>query len=388
MRKYQCVQKHEECGGEYCQDCFEKQLKIDRLEEENKQLKARLRYREKKDKQPFGLSTPSSKITIKQGSLEENQKKKGGAKQGHKGHGRQTFNENEADGIVDLKVEDTSCPNCGGELYVKEIETRSIVDSVILEALNILYRCEVKRCKCCRTEVKRKPDVLPQYKYGNNLIAETVIQHYGQGIPLESIGKMWGKRVSTSALQNILHNLADKFTPAIEKLEAEYRKQPVKHADETGWRTDGKNGYAWLFCSETISLFKFNKTRGQVVAEETFGTENLPGTLVVDRYNGYNKVPCNIQYCFEHLKRDLIKLGERNPDSEEVHRFVRVLLPRIRRAISLQRRKIPDATYYTRSKVLKIKILECINESASHPGIQAYQDIFRSHPNRPIPLGG
>ena len=34
---------------DYCEDCLAKQVKIDRLEEELKQLKAQLRYRNKKD---------------------------------------------------------------------------------------------------------------------------------------------------------------------------------------------------------------------------------------------------------------------------------------------------------------------------------------------------
>ena len=31
-----------------------------------------------------------------------------------------------------------------------------------------------------------------------------------------------------------------------DRLMEEYRRAPVRHADETGWRNDGANGYAWL----------------------------------------------------------------------------------------------------------------------------------------------
>jgi transposase len=44
-----------------------------------------------------------------------------------------------------------------------------------------------------------------------------------------------------------------------------YRNSPVKHADETGWRTDGNNGYAWLFCTPEISIFRIRKTRSASV---------------------------------------------------------------------------------------------------------------------------
>jgi hypothetical protein len=69
----------------------------------------------------------------------------------------------------------------------------------------------------------------------------------------------------------------------------------VKHADETGWRTDGRNGYSWLFCTPQISIFRFRNSRSAAVAKEVFGDTPLPGVLVVDRYNGYNKMPSKIQ---------------------------------------------------------------------------------------------
>jgi len=60
-----------------CDDCLAKQIKIDRLEEELRQLKAQLRYRTKKDNQefPFGSSTPSSRKTFKENSSEDNKQK-------------------------------------------------------------------------------------------------------------------------------------------------------------------------------------------------------------------------------------------------------------------------------------------------------------------------
>jgi transposase len=62
----------------------------------------------------------------------------------------------------------------------------------------------------------------------------------------------------------------------------EYRKAPVKHADETGWRTNGHNGYAWLFATSRLSLFLFRQTRAASGPPQVFGKLWLPGCLVVD----------------------------------------------------------------------------------------------------------
>ena len=72
-----------------CEGCLEKQRKIDQLLEELQRLKAKLRYQERKDKEGFfGSSTPSSQLPLKTNTNQENRNRKGGARPGHKGHGR------------------------------------------------------------------------------------------------------------------------------------------------------------------------------------------------------------------------------------------------------------------------------------------------------------
>src|SRR4030042_4866311 len=87
----------------FCYSCFEKQEKIDKLEQEVQQLKAKMKYRGKKEKEGyFGSSTPSSQRPFKENSSQENQNKMGGAQKGHKGNGRRAVDEDEADRIEDI----------------------------------------------------------------------------------------------------------------------------------------------------------------------------------------------------------------------------------------------------------------------------------------------
>ena len=74
----------------YCKGCLEKQQTIDRLVEEVKRLKDKLRRQERTAlEEPFGASTPSSKRLVKPSSTPENRARRGGAKPGHDGHGRE-----------------------------------------------------------------------------------------------------------------------------------------------------------------------------------------------------------------------------------------------------------------------------------------------------------
>ena len=66
---------------------------------------------------------------------------------------------------------------------------------------------------------------------------------------------------------------------------------------------------------------------GKAAALEVFGAKRRPGTLVVDRYAGYNKVGCAIQYCYAHLLREVQDLGKEFAQQAEVQRFVETLAP-------------------------------------------------------------
>lgn len=370
-------------GISYCEACFEKQQRIDHLEEEIVSLKTKLRYREEKDKEPFfGSQTPSSKILIKENSPEENRKNRGGAKKGHTGNGRKSISEDKADEIIDRPVEEEKCPHCGGELEYKETIWRSVVDVFLNKARKLLYKCEVKRCVKCNKTVSDKPPVLPRNKYGNNLIANSCIMHYFHGMPLKRLEDLWGKEVVNGNLIKIFHRLANMWRPAILMLREEYRRHPVKHADETGWRTDGRSGYSWLFCTDNISIFNFEETRSSRVTKEVFGNKQLPGVLVVDRYGVYNKSPCKLQYCYAHLLRKLEDIGKEFPDQKEVQTFVSVLAPLLAEAMHLRSSPVSDKKYYKRAKKLQIEIQKIIRAPSEHPAVQNYQDIFRNNGHR------
>jgi hypothetical protein len=91
-----------------------------------------------------------------------------------------------------------------------------------------------------------------------------------------------------------MHRLGELLKDIPDRLVEEYKKAEVKHANETSWRTDGQNGYAWLFTTDHTAVYRFRKTRSAKVAHEVLGQKKLPGYLVVDRYGGYNKSPCKI----------------------------------------------------------------------------------------------
>jgi transposase len=365
----------------YCKACIEKDLKIATLEETIKGLKAQLRYRERKEEEgPFGLSTPSSKVPFKKDASEEKRNKKGGAVPGHRGHGRISVTEEAADLVID-RDGPACCPNCGAPLVaVKKQTNRTVIDNAPREPKRILYHLHHRVCPNCKKEFTAKAPVLPRSLYGNHLTAQVVVMHYFHGIPMGRICEMTG--INVGSLVDIFHRLGRYVAPCLEALKNAYRQDAAKHADETGWRNDGKSGYAWLFCTALVSIFLFKNTRSASIPKGIFGSERLPGVLVVDRYAGYNKLPVKLQYCYAHLLRELEKLEKDFPDEHEVAAFTGELIPLLAEAMHLAAKKISDRDYYHKAQKLKKEIMQVARSPARHLGVRAYQDIFTTHEDR------
>lgn len=360
-----------------CSGCYNKQRKIDELRDKVQQLEQRLGYRKRKEKEGyFGSSTPSSKVPVKVNTSEENQTKNGGAVIGHKGHGRRSATAQTAETEDRIAVEASVCPDCGEPLEDRGYEDRTVVESFPVRAKKKLYHLGQKRCPKCRKVITAKaPAVLPRNLYGNQLLSHVATNHYLHGIPLGRILEEIGISEDGSLI-GALHRLGQLFAKIPDRLMMEYRQSAVKHADETGWRTNGAGGYAWIFCTTETSLFLFRKTRSAQVPKEVFGEEKLSGVLVVDRYNGYNKTPCSIQYCYAHLLREFEDLEKSFPEDAEIKSFASVAIPLITEAIKLRAQPISDDEFYKKAKLLKEQIIEVMKRPAKHLGIRRLQDIF------------
>ena len=349
---------------------------IDRLQEEIVRLKARLRYQERTAQEgPFGSSTPSAKVPIKANTPPESSPRRGGAKPGHRGYGRRDIPSNQITHQESVSAPER-CPYCGGPLDPKGSKPRTIIDVDPVRKEVIRYELQQGDCgHCHRTFTARPAGVFAKGLFGNQLLTHLAVEHYVQGVTVGHLSTQLG--VGQGSLWAALHQLARRLASVPDRLLLEYRRTRVKHADETGWRNDGHNGYAWLFCTERISLFRFRQSRSATVAKEVFGAKRLPGILVVDRYNGYNQTPCSIQYCYAHLLREVQDLGKEFPEVGEVSQFVGSFAPLLAGAMQLRAQPLSAAGFHQQAVDLKAQIQTLVQASAQHPGIQKIQNLFR-----------
>jgi transposase len=365
----------------YCKGCLNKQQKINDLEEEISALKSNLHYQERTAKEGFfGSSTPSAKIPVKPNSQKAHQRNRGGGKVGHQGHGRASICQEDAEKVEEIPIGNI-CPDCRSTLEQKGTKARTVIDCQPVKMKKIVYHLQRKRCPKCKKLISaRAPGVFAKCLYSNQLLAYVAVQHYIYGNTLGQIEKQTG--IGYSSLVDAMHQLSKKMKDVPNALITAYRASEVKHADETGWRTDGNNGYAWLFCTPKISIFRVRKTRSASVPKEVFGEKPVPGVLIVDRYNGYNKLPVEIQYCYVHLLRTVKDLEKDFPENAEIKSFVEALAPQLSNAISLRTLGITEKQFKQQAAKIKNEIINITNRQAKHPAIQKIQDIFREKADR------
>jgi len=363
-------------GVNLCDGCLDKQREIDRLKEEIQSLRQKVSANQRRSRQGFfGLSTPSSQLPVKADSIAENQAQRGGAQTGHVGGGRQVFSAEEADETRIAKVSTETCPGCECRLSRQSSNERGIYEIERERVKRIYYAIERKVCPRCRLIVSgRVGNAFARVALSNELVVEVAEQHYVLGRTLGQIAERFG--INYSTLADSLKRIGKQLAPGLERLKKDYRQSVVRHADETGWRTDGGNGWSWYFGSKEVSLHLFRETRSASVVREVFGTERLKGVLVVDRYAGYNRVGCEIQYCYAHLLREMKDLEQEFETNEEVRNYTRQMKLHLTDAMQLRKRGLSEAEYLQQATAVKLKILELSDRQTKHPAVRKWQDFY------------
>jgi transposase len=126
---------------------------------------------------------------------------------------------------------------------------------------------------------------------------------------LAMINEVFSVPMSLGGLSNCEAQLADALEHPYNETVEYVRGQDVTHADETGWRRGNRQrGWLWTLCCGGAAVFMVHAQRGQKAAKKLLGA--FCGTLVSDRWGGYNFFGGVRQICWAHLKRDFKAISE------------------------------------------------------------------------------
>jgi len=226
------------------------------------------------------------------------------------------------------------CIDCGGELgkptvtYSRQVIDLPIVSYSVTE--HVIFKRWCYACKkCIQPEVDLTTSVLGRGRIGINLASTIVTLRDRVRLPIGMIAKylklFYSLHLSKGEIVELLHTAASIGKPRYEKLLEEIRNSDVVHADETGGREDGRNGYFWSFSTKNIHFLLYRKSRAAKVVEEIVGeeSEKFNGVLTTDFYAAYNTYAGFHQRCWVHLLRDIHKLKEKHKKHPPLYKWAK-----------------------------------------------------------------
>lgn len=355
------------------------ELKLERRK--NRRLEKQLNRRTGKEGY-FGLATPSALRINKPGATADNREKKGGAKVGHTGHGRKDFSITEADEVIVLDREPPPCDcGCHRGWMAGEIREHCVIERIPARTEKRFYlKTEFACIGCGQRTTMPTPNVIPNGRYGNSIVAHLLAEHYLHGLTAGNVSRR--ENIHEGSFFQMAARCAAMLKPTFEQLLVKLRSCEIVHADETSWRNDGCKAFGWIFANSELTVLLFRDTRSGKVARGVFGDDPLEVNVISDRYKGYDKLKVNRQYCYTHLLRDLKNLEKDFPDELEIAAFAVEIKPLLKSAIAMYKSPLPLPEYRRTADAIKDKIMDACNREANHPGIQHFQNIFRKHPER------
>lgn len=204
------------------------------------------------------------------------------------------------------------CPHCATPLAGGWVQRRREVLEAPAVPLRVVEHVYLARqCPQCRRRIVPPAEldgvVAGRQRLGVGLVSLIATLREEGRLPVRTIQwylrTLHGLSLSVGAIVAASARVAAQGTAAVAALRAELAASPAVHADETGWREQGRNGYAWTFGTPTIRYFAHGSRHKEMV--ETVLGDGFSGVLSCDFYAGYHHYRGRKQRCWAHLLRDI-----------------------------------------------------------------------------------
>ena len=211
-----------------------------------------------------------------------------------------------------VTVEETiaveACEACGADLQeVEPVDRERRVEA------------EIKKCPDCRARTKgRFPDIMPgprQYGIGlqafiiNLLIAHMLSLRRATAL----VQAISGLTLSEATCLGYVRRLHDALQAWEETAVAQLLERPALHADETGFRVDGRTQWLHVVSDGSLTCKRRHRKRGREAIEDIGIIPRYTGVLIHDGWAAYLAYgQCRHQLCGSHLLRELTFIVDAN----------------------------------------------------------------------------
>ena len=362
---HQQLQKREDCSRELAQlrQRHEKVMAHNTsLRRQVADLKEQLKTRPRPAPPPF----------IKQAAAQKKHPKKPGRKAGHAAALRPAPAKIDVHQQVPLPNDESgqvSCPHCKTQLSKVKHHHRVVEEIIPVKVQTTCYHTISGWCPSCRKHIEsRAPEQppaadLPHAQLGIHALTWAAVMRVCYRLPLRQITALFqqlGLKMSAAAISKQLRRMSHWLEGQYHRLKLALRMAGVVHADETGLRINGQNGYIWTLTNAEHTLYHVDRSRGGKVIGallgKGFGSDGK-GTLISDFYGAYRQFKGPQQKCLAHLLRELKDSAIARPELEG-HAFFKKCRRLIKEMLKLkeQRGKLKPREYQHQVQLLENRL--------------------------------
>lgn len=282
----------------------------------------------------------------------------------------------------------TCCPACSN-LLPPASETRERITEELPVVKPTVIRHIIHRywCRACKKIVEAPvADALPKSNIGLRTVVYTAWLHYILGVSFDKIIQLLNLsghfKISTGGLFGSWHHLARILTPLYEQVGRSAKLSGVLHADETGWRVNGRTHWLWCFTNRDLAYFVIERCRGSTVVLNVLG-KYFAGVLVTDFLGAYGLIRAFAkQKCLVHLLREIIRVNlfDNAPEWKDFrNQLKRLVLDALR--LGRQRAEIAPVCFERRKALLRQRLVDLYVRPRSNENAERLRKRLERHRN-------
>lgn len=296
------------------------------------------------------------------------------------------------------KLDDTSCPVCGGQMseIPGEFEEHDEIDVEPRKPIVRRHKRQKYACQCreCVETAPGPTKLITGGRYSVRFAATAAVDKYDAVIPLDRQCRLLaalGLKVTSQSLFDQLWAMARHLEPTYEALRRHIVSNNAYLAmDETPWRVlEGKSAgrwYVWGIVAPDAVWYGFDPSRGAKAAERFL--DGFTGTLMVDGHGAYKTVAetwaarghrLTLVHCWSHVRRGFIECERNFPEAKTAIQLIDRLFVTDRKAeaVEVAGREARRAELRRTESLATIGLLEAwlreqksLPESGLHKAIQ------------------
>lgn len=237
------------------------------------------------------------------------ERRRPGGQPGHPGHHRALIAAERVDRVV--VVAPANCRGCGAGLVAEPrasdpaAERLQTVELPPLRAVVTEYQLTARQCEQCGVVTRAtRPVEAGTGSFAPRLqgVATLLVGRYRlrRREAVACLAELGEVELSVGAVAHLEQATSAALAPVVDEVAAAVRQAAMANLDETGWWEGRKRAWLWTAVTDTLTLFRLDRSRSRAVAQALLGPD-WSGIVGSDRYAAYQYLPLEQrQFCWAH----------------------------------------------------------------------------------------